>query len=62
MRFKSRLTISTLLLGMVAASVVAPIHLRAEQQQPERDLYIKSANPDGSLNCAKWCGITEPCC
>jgi hypothetical protein len=26
------------------------------------DLKIKSANPDGTLNCAKWCSATEVCC
>jgi len=27
-----------------------------------REFYIVSANPDGTVNCAKWCGPTEPCC
>lgn len=48
----------TLLAGLVAGGTSA---VRAEQQTP-RDLYVKSANADGTLICAKWCNETEVCC
>lgn len=28
----------------------------------EKRLYPKSANPDGTLNCAPKCGLLGPCC
>ncbi|HEX6912199.1 MAG TPA: hypothetical protein VF142_17480 [Longimicrobium sp.] len=28
----------------------------------EKRLYPKTANPDGSLNCAPKCGLLGPCC
>jgi hypothetical protein len=27
-----------------------------------RDLHLRDGNPDGTVNCTKWCGNFEPCC
>jgi hypothetical protein len=62
MGIKTRIAYCLLFVGLAITVVGGPSGLRAEEQQPQRDLYIKSANPDGTVNCAKWCGITEPCC
>lgn len=51
-----------LLLGMWTAGSAALMAANSAGSAGHRDLYIKTANPDGSLNCAKWCGLTEPCC
>jgi hypothetical protein len=50
-----------LLLGMWTAGSAALLAANSAGGS-YRDLYIKTANPDGSLNCARWCGLTEPCC
>ncbi len=48
---------------LVTGVVTAPTMVDAQELEPDmRDLYIKSGNPDGSFLCARWCGLTEPCC
>lgn len=54
-------TLTALLLSMVLAVAMSnPSIVAAEDEQ--RELYLKSYNPDGTVNCAKWCGPTELCC
>ena len=47
---------------VTAINLTSPVAGRTQDLDENRDLYIKSANPDGTLICARWCGITEPCC
>lgn len=49
-----------LIAGLVAGS--GTVVFGEEGGGGHREFYIKSANPDGTLNCAKWCNPTEPCC
>lgn len=54
-----RLFAATALIGSLALAVLRSNAVAAEEL---RDFYIKGANSDGTLICAKWCGPTEPCC
>lgn len=64
---KRRLRITAAMLVLAAAAVAGAD--RAESQCAEstgacegKRLYPKSANPDGTLNCAPKCGLLGPCC
>lgn len=62
-----RLRIVAAVLTLAAAAAAKAD--RAESQCAEstgtcegKRLYPKSANPDGTLNCAPKCGLLGPCC
>jgi hypothetical protein len=45
-----------------ADSVAGQICMESTDGCGEKRLYPKSANPDGSLNCAPKCDRLGPCC
>ncbi len=51
--------------GLLAAALLmagsAATPARAWYLEP-RDLYPKRFNPDGAMDCARWCGLLESCC
>ena len=61
-RFGYIMALFTVSLAFAIPAVGAVAQEEPGDGNEPRDLYIKSANPDGTYNCAKWCNLTEPCC
>jgi hypothetical protein len=64
---RRRLRVLAAMLALVAAAMfggdtVATQCVESTGACEEKRLYPKSANPDGSLNCAPKCGLLGPCC
>jgi hypothetical protein len=55
---KLTLLLMVVLIG-VAGVGASTLSISAETA---RDLHLEYANPDGTVNCTKWCGVLEPCC
>ena len=57
---------SSLIRRSLVAAALATLALSVSPAQAlytdMRDLYPKSFNPDGTFNCARWCGLLESCC
>lgn len=58
---RRRLLMLGLLLGALAG-VTGVARAEDEGGGNDRDLEIRGTNPDGTLTCGKWCGLTENCC
>ncbi len=53
---RKSLLAAAFLLAASAATPASALYLEG------RDLYPKRFNPDGSMDCARWCGLLESCC